>query len=133
MLDRERKVGLFFLGRISVQSSSESGRDRVQSQFEVRKRFSAPGLKGDGVVTYDPSTREYLVGEITSDYRYEPGLIPLYPNIRDVVWNSRVSRDALESDTRNSLGSTLTLFAVSPEAWEDIQFAAKGKKHLSAS
>jgi restriction system protein len=80
------------------------------------------------VITYDPNTREYLVGEITSDYYYKPGLIPDYPNIRNVEWKNRVSRDELQAATRNSLGSTLTLFAVSPEAWEDIRSAIKGER-----
>ena len=55
-----------------------------------------------------------------------------HPQIRDVEWKSRVSRDDLQAATRNSLGSTLTLFAVSPEAWEDIQSAIKGEKRSTA-
>jgi restriction system protein len=104
---------------------------RVVGAASVIHKFRNIIQIGDGVVTYDPSTREYLVGEITSDYRYEPGLIPGHPNIRDVNWSSRVSRDALEAGTRNSFGSTLTLFAISPEAWDDVQAAARVQKDPS--
>jgi restriction system protein len=72
-----------------------------------------------------------MIGEITSEYRYNPSSIANHPNIRDVRWHSRVLRDALEAATRNSLGSTLTLFAISPEAWEDIQSVVAGTKRRS--
>jgi restriction system protein len=88
--------------------------------------------QGDGVVTYDPTTREYLVGEITGDYRFDPSIIPDHANIRDVTWRSRVSRDVLPNATRNSLGSTLTLFAISPEAWHDLQVTTGGAKGTSS-
>jgi restriction system protein len=94
----------------------------------VIQKFCNAVQKNDAVVSYDPNKREYLIGQITSDYYYKPGVIPDYPNIRDVNWQNRVSRDELQPATRNSLGSTLTLFAVSPEAWEDIQSAIKGEK-----
>lgn len=77
---------------------------------------------GDAVITYDPNTREYLVGEISGAYSYDPSLKD-HPNVRDVKWQSRNSRDAF--------GSTLTLFAISPEAWEDVQSVAAGTKQTS--
>jgi restriction system protein len=99
----------------------------------VIHKFCNVVQKTDPVITYDPNTREYLVGEITSDYHYKPNVIADHPNIRDVDWKNRVSRDELQAATRNSLGSTLTLFAVSPEAWEDIQSAIKGEKPSRAN
>jgi restriction system protein len=98
---------------------------RVVTTASVMHKFRNVIKKGDSVVTYDPATREYLVGEIASDYRFDTTMIPDHANVRDVAWRSRVSRDALPNATRNLLGSTLTLFAISPEAWEDLQ-PAKG-------
>ena len=89
---------------------------KIITSVSVLHRFRNVIQKGDGVVSYDSNTREYLVGEITSDYRFDPSAIPYHPNIRDVVWHSRVSRDALPSSTRNLLGSIITLFAISSEA-----------------
>lgn len=104
---------------------------KVVTSASVVHKFRNVIQKGDGVVTYDPNAREYLVGEIASDYRFDPSVIPDHANIRDVAWRSRVSRDVLPNATRNSLGSTLTLFAISPEAWEDLQVTTGGAKGAS--
>ncbi len=104
---------------------------KVVTSASVVHKFRNVIEQGDGVVTYDPNTREYLVGEITRDYRFDPTVIPDHANIRDVAWRSRVSRDVLPSATRNSLGSTLTLFSISPEAWEDLQTLSGRGKGLS--
>lgn len=83
---------------------------------------------GDGVVTYDPGTRHYWIGRIASDYFLEPGDVEL-PHRRKVTWDeAMVSRDALTLDARNSLGSTLTVFSVSPEIWQEMLSAQKGAK-----
>lgn len=69
-----------------------------------------------------------MVGKIASDYYFKVGVIPDYPHLRDVSWQDRVSRDVLTVGTRNSLGSTLSLFSISPEAWEDFEDAKSGEK-----
>src|SRR5881409_542523 len=38
----------------------------------VLHKFRSVLAKGDGVATYDPATRQYLLGSITSEYRFEP-------------------------------------------------------------
>jgi restriction system protein len=91
---------------------------KIAGAVAVIHKFCNVVQKNDGVLSYDRDSREYLIGEIKSDYYYKPGAIEDYPNLRDVEWKSRVSRDDLQAGTRNSLGSTLTLFAISPEAWE---------------
>jgi restriction system protein len=102
---------------------------KVVTSASVVHKFRNVIQERGGVVTYDPNTREYLVGEITGDYRFDSSVIPDHANIRDVAWRSRISRDALPGATRNSLGSTLTLFATSPEAWEDLQTTTYGGKN----
>lgn len=81
---------------------------------------------GDDVVTYDPTKREYLVGVIQGDYFYAPKIKGL-PHCRKVKWKSRVSRDLLPLSSRNSLGSTLTLFALDDDVWGSIEAAMIGK------
>lgn len=79
------------------------------------------GIKlGDSILTYDKSRREYLLGEVASDYRYQPKLNSDHPHERVVKWTKKVSRDALKPSSRNSLGSTLTLFWVNEEVQEDL-------------
>lgn len=88
---------------------------------------------GDGVVTYDPGTRHYWIGRIASDYFLAPNDEDL-PHRRKVVWDkATVSRDDLTLEARNSLGSTLTVFSISPEIWQEMLAAQQGKKPLEVT
>jgi restriction system protein len=78
---------------------------------------------GDFVVTYDPQRREYLLGRIDGEYQYSPGLLPPYNHIRKVQWAGRVSRDALNTSSKNTLGSTLTVFEPGVDVLQDLQDA----------
>ncbi len=109
----------------SVYPESKAGKN--QNVASVLWRFAHVAKVGDTVVTYDAAKREYLLGEITSAYRFESDR-KKHPHIRDVKWQQRVSRDVLSVATRNSLGSTLTLFLLPEEAVADLEMAAKGGK-----
>lgn len=87
---------------------------------------------GDIAVTYDPSTREYLVGEITGNYEYSPDTVGDHPHIRRATWRGRVSRDDLKTSSKNSLGSLLTLFALKPPLVEDLLGVLEGKPREAA-
>jgi restriction system protein len=76
---------------------------------------------GDPVVTFDRDRRLYLLGTIASEYEWAPQLIADKPHIRRVQWTHQVPRDLLTVSTRNSLGSSLTLFKIGPEAAKDLQ------------
>lgn len=105
--------------------------NKIITSMSVVHRFRNVIQQGDGVVTYDPASRQYLIGEISGDYRFDPKCIPDHPNVRDVIWRSRVSRDALPGTTRNLLGSIITIFAISPEAWDELQSTAHNRKGTS--
>ena len=76
------------------------------------------------VVTYDPQRREYLIGNITSDYYHDTNEIAEeisdYAHLRKVDWEGSVSRDALSVSSRNSLGSIQTLFSVNEEVSTEL-------------
>ena len=76
--------------------------------------------EGDTVITYDSERRIYHIGTVTGPYRYQPQLIDGLPHTRAVAWDREVSRDVLASATRNTLGSTLTLFRVLEEPLADL-------------
>jgi len=78
---------------------------------------------GDAVVTYDPSRRVYMVGTIKGEYRYDPSFEEEDPNIRDVEWRGEISRDALSTASKNSLGSIATLFLLPEAVAEDVERA----------
>lgn len=92
-------------------------------------RFSKE-LKGeDGVVTYDRTRRVYAVGTLQGGYQFDPGFDRDHPNVRRVEWKAMdVSRDSLATATKNSLGSTLTVFQLPATAEEDIWGAASGEQ-----
>ncbi len=114
----------------------------IQTAEEIRKKYLAawPDKKGavsnavamlykfrheigigDWVLTYNREKREYLLGKISGDYRFNPKLVdPEYPHVREVKWEHHISRDALKPASKNSLGSTLTLFTVSEDALADL-------------
>lgn len=92
-------------------------------------RFSKKLQSEDGVVSYDRTRRVYAVGTLQGEYEFDPGFNDAYPNIRRVEWNAtEVSRDALTTATKNSLGSTLTLFQLPETAEEDVRGAASGQQ-----
>lgn len=81
---------------------------------------------GDPVITFDKARREYLVGKVVGDYMFLPGEVKDHPHIRKVEWQGRVSRDQLRVASRNTLGSTLTLFSVPEDVWLDVSGVLKG-------
>lgn len=89
-------------------------------------RFLFDFEKGDYVVSYDPTNRMYIVGEIKSDYEYNPKLGD-YHNIRRVKWLGGVSRDKLSTPTRNTLGGISTVFKINEEAAKEIIGVLEGK------
>lgn len=82
----------------------------------------------DYLISYNPETREYLVGQDKGEYKFQPGIVGNYANLRAVNWLGMVSRDALSQKTRNSLGSTLTLFSISQPVINEIIAVLNGKQ-----
>lgn len=82
----------------------------------------------DRVITYDPSTRVYNVGNIKGDYLFDPNLIDTFRHIRKVHWEGEVDRDRLKVATRNSLGAISTLFLIPEDAAEDIENILAGRE-----
>ncbi len=88
-------------------------------------KFRAVLKPGHKVITYNPETREYLVGTIEGEYEYAPDR--KYHHVRAVDWSGSVDRDSLKATSRNSLGSTLTLFQLNDETADDLIGAEHGK------
>ena len=76
---------------------------------------------GDMVVTYDPSRRVYLLGEIAGPYRYDASVDPDDAQFRPVRWHGEVGRDLLSIESRNSLGSISTLFRISADVSAELK------------
>lgn len=100
---------------------------KYMSSASQLHRFKEQLHKDDRVITYDSSRRIYHVGTISGAYAYKPGLIDLFPNTFPVKWEGEVDRDKLAVSTRNSLGSTLTLFKVRESAADEIERVLTGQ------
>jgi restriction system protein len=100
---------------------------RKHNAAAMAHKFRNELSKGDFVLTYNPASREYLIGEITGDYEYRPDAVGDYGNIRKANWTGKISRDSLKSKTRNSLGSTLTLFSLNEDVIADLKNALNGR------
>jgi restriction system protein len=122
------KLDLPALKKLYAEKYSKEGPGKQQNAVSVIWRFSHVIKVGDTVVTYDPTGRLYHMGEVIGDYAYEPKGGTEHPHTRKVKWTAAAPRDLLDVATRNSLGSTLTLFAISSEVFSDLKEAASGKK-----
>lgn len=85
------------------------------------RRFVRDMEIADGVVTYDPNERLYLLGTVASDVEQREGGLPY---ARRVKWTHRVAREMLSVAARNSLGAIATLFKPSPEAAAELWLKA---------
>lgn len=83
-------------------------------------RFISEVKPDDEVIFFDRDRRRYVVGKISSDYEWVPDAVEGKPHARKVVWSNEVSRDVLSPATRNTLGSTLTVFKLPADAEKDI-------------
>lgn len=88
-------------------------------------KFASEINVGDYVLSYNPSTRNYLLGEITSDYIYSDKISKNfedddYSDVRNVNWIDEIPRDKLKVKTKNSLGAISTLFYINEDAQKDI-------------
>lgn len=96
-------------------------RSAVANAAAMLYKIATTITKGDRVVTYDSERRIYHIGKVTGPYCHQPDLIPGLQHTRAVTWEREIGRDALSHSTRNSLGSTLTLFRLSADVLEDLE------------
>lgn len=91
-------------------------------------RFVNEIMDGDWIVSYSPANRLYSIGKVHGAVEYHPewaeqGL----PLCRKVHWQSQeLARDSLGISSKNSLGSTLTVFEVPVVAASEVLAAMKG-------
>ena len=65
----------------------------------------------DYVLTPLRATREVLIGVVAGAYAFDPRRVgPSSPNLHDVRWHAKISRDDLSVPLRNALGGLMTVF-----------------------
>jgi restriction system protein len=122
-----------------VNDSSEI-KDRIRFSYTDQKkgwisisagqvsRFRFDFKIGDYVITYNPPERVYLIGEISSEYEYNPNIIEKFPNVRKVNWIEEIDRDKLTTSTKNTLGAISTIFDVGEDAKNEILDLLRGRE-----
>ena len=116
------------LAQSFTQTYGEKKPAKVALAVGTLIRFRDVIQQGDIAVTYNPSSRQYLIGEISGDYTFSPDTVGNYPNIRPTKWLGKISRDDLKQSTKNSLGSVMTLFAIKPPIIQEMLDLLDGKK-----
>lgn len=138
-------IGWEAVGDISAMSTVDAVRSAVRTAYPEMKpgavvitgstlfKFRRVLRAGDRVVTYDSAAREYVLGTLKGDYRYDPKLIVELPHVYPVTWHGRVSRDSLSASTKNTLGSIVTLFEPSDDALVELDAALAGRSTGAAA
>ena len=83
-------------------------------------RFLCELVKGETVLTYDPSKRIYHLGTVVGDYVYRRDYDVELRHTRAVTWTATIGRDRLSASTKNSLGSIATIFRASESASDEV-------------
>ncbi len=91
-------------------------------------RFVNDVQEGDWVITYSPANRLYSIGSVAGPAEHHPEWAEQgMPLARKVQWQAQeLPRDSLGTSSKNSLGSTLTLFEVPSNAADEVLAALKG-------
>ena len=86
---------------------------------------------GDLVVYPSKIDRRVHIGEVTGEYRYDPGLGGDSPNLRPVKWKGEYPRTRFSQGALYEIGSALTLFQVKNYA-DEFLAALAGEGPISA-
>ncbi|MEH6502703.1 MAG: restriction endonuclease [Cycloclasticus sp.] len=133
-------IGWSELGDLTQYKSDASLREKYLTTYVNEKpgatanaiamilKFRDHIKANDYLISYNPETRDYLIGRDKGEYKYQPNIVGDYANLRAVDWLGKVSRDALLQKSRNVLGSTLTLFSVNQSIVDEFLGALSGKK-----
>lgn len=94
-------------------------------------RFVCDFKIGDWVISYNPKTRNYLVGKIASDYYYSSKLAEKYNSdgnyffnhTHDVEWIGEACRDDLKEVSLKPLKNPMTIFYLNDSAKNNILYS----------
>lgn len=128
-----------------IDLSTVPSRETLRDMLEERHAEMARGTLGvvagmlhkfghvmrenDRVLSFDTQAREYLVGTIEGPYEYRSDQPEEYAHSRRVRWEGRVAREDLRPTSKNTLGSTLSLFLPGAEVLQDIEKALGGESN----
>ena len=141
---RERGIAAVGWGQLSAHAKPGVGRKELIDLYKSVEpqakqgtvvsgasqvwRFVNDIQLGDWVITYSPANRLYSIGTVVGAAEHHPEWREQGMSLaRKVQWQTReLPRDSLGSSSKNSLGSTLTLFEVPSGAAAEVLATLKG-------
>lgn len=131
-------IGVESIGDLSVFASYQQTLEKIKETHPEWKsgkqnmwasqlfRFAHSLKIGDKVLTYDSDRRVYHVGQITSNYKYQPNILADHGNYRTVEWIEEIGRDQLSTKSKYSLGAISSLFLIPTIVGEEISLLLEG-------
>lgn len=119
-------IGWSQIGDLSSRDSRDAVKQTYESTYVKHSdgkrnvnvgqlyRFAHVLAEGDLVLSYEKSSREYIVGKVTGGYLFNPtDALDEYPHVRPVDWRQdRIPRDDFSTPSKNTLGGTMTVFSL---------------------
>ncbi|HYG07177.1 MAG TPA: restriction endonuclease [Stenotrophomonas sp.] len=142
---RERGVAAVGWNQLAAHAKPGIGRKQLVALYQSAEPLAKQGTvvsgasqvwrfvneiqEGDWVITYSPANRLYSIGTIAGPAEHHPEWAEQgMALVRKVQWQRQeLPRDKLGTSSKNSLGSTLTLFEVPSSAAAEVLAAVKGK------
>lgn len=109
-----------FIRDLVAHQWPQNGSRTIGLDAGMLRRFRYDISVGDYVVTPDGFRREYLIGQVESDYRFEPDSSSNYSNFRDVVWISAVCKDAVLPESVRVLDTPSTIIEIPSEICDEL-------------
>lgn len=123
-------IGWNEMGKIKLPITIDELKSKLWTEYPDNKegnittsahqlyKFIIVFKEGDYVITYNRISREYHIGIIKSGYIFDKTLE--YNHSRKVNWINHISRDLLQASSKNTLGSSLTIFEINEDVLNDL-------------
>jgi len=132
-------IGWHHVGDLSKYQDRDEYKKKLQEVYKtisvgaqrntagIFYRFVHEAQVGDLVIYPSNRNKQVYIGEILSEYKYQPELNNEFPNQRDVAWKGNYPRTRFSQQALYEIGSALSLFQVKNYADEFLS-ALEGKQ-----
>jgi len=117
-------IGWHHVGDLTKYKDRDAYKEKLQQTYKdisvgakrntagIFYRFVYEMQIGDLVIYPSKRSKQVYIGEVKSDYKYQPDIFKEYPNHRDMVWKANYPRTRFSQNALYEIGSALTLFQV---------------------
>lgn len=136
-------IGWSEMGDLSkINKSREAFKEKVSNTYPTFKpgaipnsagqtfRFVNEMKKGDYIVYSSKMDKQFHIGQVEADYKYDPKTDSRYPNQRDVKWLVTIPRSNFSQGALYETGSAMSFFLIKTYANEFLA-ALEGKTKVA--